>query len=76
MKEFSRKVVGEDVIIEEYKYTKMESKNVHREIIERSTYNAYILECGHKAYKKRDNAKTLHCHACSHPDLPVFRGLS
>jgi mRNA deadenylase 3'-5' endonuclease subunit Ccr4 len=64
MNNYKKKIVGEGVIVDELKYTKMRSKNVHREIIERQTTRAYILECGHKEYFRSNSAKTAHCHEC------------
>ena len=72
MNEDKRKVVGEGVVITERKYTKMKSKNVHKEIIERNTHKAYILECGHKAYMTRPNAKTMLCWNCLEPESKLW----
>ena len=72
MNEYKRKVVGEGFVITERKYTKMRSKNVHREIIERYTHKTYVLECGHKSYIDRPNAKTKHCWIWAEPESTVF----
>lgn len=73
--DYKRKVVGEGFVVKERKYTKLRTKNVHREVIERSTYKVHVLECGHKAYIERPNAKTMYCHICSCPEITVFNEL-
>jgi hypothetical protein len=75
MSNFKRKVIGEDFIVEEQQRTTMLSKNVHKEVIHRTTRKSYKLECGHKAYMHRPNAKTLHCYVCANPDSMAFKDL-
>ena len=64
--DFRRKVVSEGEIIKEKIRKTYLSKNVYTEIIERKTYKALILECGHyiKLSDLNIRLKTTKCHDC------------
>ena len=43
-----RKVVGSCTVVKEVVKKRFESKNILREIVERKTFGAIELDCGHK----------------------------
>jgi len=70
MSDYSRKVVGQDVVITEHIKKEIKSKNVLRQTVIRETIKCLVLECGHKPLLTGFMAKApkfnTHCRDCEH----------
>ena len=65
--EIRRKVIGETTIVTERVCKEFKSKNVTRQVVEKRTVKAIVLDCGHKISFSHFNkvpTKNTRCYEC------------